>query len=84
MFITVIINIQITGNKDQITFPEPKQQLEILNQGSVENSRKWTNAIGLNGKPIKCRTCESILHLMRHCPRRNENENENFTLFTCD
>ena len=83
MFITVIINVQITGNKDRITFPELKQQLEILNQGSVENSRR-TNAIGLNGKPIKCRTCESILHLMRHCPHQNENENENFTLFTDD
>ena len=40
--------------------------------------------IGLNGKPLKCRICESILHLMRDCSHRNEKENENFTVFTGD
>ena len=53
-------------------------------RSSLENSRKRTNAIGLNVKPLKCRICESILHLMRDCPHRNENENEYFTLFTGD
>ena len=51
---------------------------------SLENSRKRTNAIGLNRKSLKCRICESILHLMRDCTHRNENKNENSTLFTGD
>ena len=51
---------------------------------SLENSQKRTNVIGLNGKPLKYRICYSILNLMRDCPHWNENENENFTLFTGD
>ena len=51
-------------------------------RSSLENSRKRTNAIGRDRKLLKCRICESNLHLMRDCPHRNENENENFTLFT--
>ena len=55
-----------------------------LSHKSLEKSGKRTNAIGLNGKPLKCRICESILHLMRDCPHRNESKNEDFTFFTGD
>lgn len=32
---------------------------------------KPTNPIGFNGKPIKCKVCESIMHLMKDCPYSN-------------
>ena len=52
-----------------------------------------TNPPGFNGKPLKCKICESVMHLMRDCPHssRSETSNvyesaqvpqENITLFT--
>lgn len=50
------------------------------NQNTYQQAnRKNFNPTGLNGKPLKCRVCESVLHLMRDCPHRNDN---NIVLFT--
>ena len=45
--------------------------------------KQLCNPIGFNGKPMKCKICESILHFMRDCPhRQNSSVEENVTLFT--
>ena len=37
---------------------------------------------GFNGKPLKCKICESILHLIRDCPLKNHPNGENIILYT--
>ena len=31
-----------------------------------------TNRLGFNGRPIKCKICESTMHLQRECPHREQ------------
>ena len=39
-------------------------------------NNKEQNPIGFNGKPMRCRICDSVCHLMRYCPHNERNKEQ--------
>ena len=54
------------------------------NRNSDNSYKRSTNPYGEDGKPLKCKICESIFHFARYCPDSYENleKTEQACLFT--
>ena len=60
----------------------PNTQNQSGKQSYTPKPERQTNPKGFNEKPLKCKICESILHLMRNCPHKNHPNGENIILYT--
>ena len=59
---------------------QPRPYYRQEESGSKQRHGQKINPIGFNGKPNKCKICESILHYAKDCPHKRPSE-ENITLF---
>ena len=59
----------------------PSQSGSYRGRGYRYASSKPTNPLGSDGRPIRCRTCDSIAHLVRDCPHANSFPQANMAVY---